>query len=158
MLSRTTRLISLALGLTWGVALLWVAAQFVTLPVFTLLPTIMVAFFAPGCVALAMMLLRKPRVRGEGADAVRPDVQAVQNTLEQLVLALAIWPGAAVMLGAFGPGAIVTLSVGFVLSRLMFWIGCYTSPALRAVGQALTLVPTLLVVIWALWSFASNLS
>ena len=47
--------LGMAAGMGWAVVLLWAAAQFVRLPVFTLMPTIMTAFFAPGVVMLLMI-------------------------------------------------------------------------------------------------------
>ncbi|MCR9114750.1 MAG: MAPEG family protein, partial [Rhodobacteraceae bacterium] len=47
--------IGMAAGVIWAVGLLWVAGSYVTLPVFTLMPTIMTAFLAPGLVMAAMV-------------------------------------------------------------------------------------------------------
>lgn len=148
-------------GLIWSVALLWVAATYVNLPVFTLMPTIMTAFLAPGLV-LMLMIARLAQRRffddtiidggpfapGSSAEI---DQRVLANTIEQLVLALCVWPAAAVLLLGDGPGVIMTLGFGFVVARLCFWGGYRRSPPLRAFGFAATFYPTILVAIWALW-------
>jgi uncharacterized membrane protein YecN with MAPEG domain len=150
-------------GLIWALGLLWVAASFVTLPVFTLMPTIMTAFLAPGLVLMSMIgRIAQRRFFDEiaidgGALSGAGDIdqRVLQNTLEQLVLALAIWPAAAVLLAGAGPGVIVTLGIGFAIARLAFWAGYHVSPPLRAFGFAATFYPTVLVAVWALWKLAT---
>ncbi|WP_101067369.1 MAPEG family protein [Roseovarius salinarum] len=153
-------------GLVWAVALLVGAAAFVDLPVFTLMPTIMTAFLAPGLV-MAAMIGRAAARRFfdpsliEGAmplpgSAAATDQRVLANTVEQLMLALCVWPAAAVILGANGPGAIMTLGVGFALARLVFWWGCHASGPVRAFGFAATFLPTVLVAVWALWALVSG--
>ncbi|MEL6648490.1 MAG: MAPEG family protein [Pseudomonadota bacterium] len=144
-------------GLLWSLVLLIGAALFVAIPVFALLPTIMTAFLAPGLV-LAMMLGRVAVQRfveansGQGliSEAGKVDRRVIQSTTEQLVLAAAIWPAAAVLLGPYGPGVIVGLGLGFALARLVYWVGCHRGPGLRALGFSATFTPTVLVAIWAL--------
>jgi hypothetical protein len=137
------------------------AASFVNVPVFALMPTIMTAYLAPGLVT-ALMVGRIAQRRffddalREGQPLIGPariDGCVLQNTIEQLVLALAIWPAAAVMLGADGPGVILVLGLGFSVARIAFWIGYRRAPALRAFGFAATFYPTVLVAIWAIVSF-----
>jgi len=145
-------------GFLWAVLLLWGAARFVTLPVFTLMPTIMVSFLVPGLVALAMVL--RVALRRLGDDEMRAggalqgpaevDQKVLQNTVEQLVLALCIWPAAAVMLGDAGPGVIASLGVGFAVARLLFWLGYHQGGLLRVFGFAAGFWPTVLVAVWAL--------
>ncbi len=150
----------MAAGLIWSVGLLWGAAQFVRLPVFVAIPTIMTAFFAPGLVMLVMIGRLAQRrffadslidgaayAPGSAADI---DQRVLTNTFEQLVLALCIWPGAAILLADKGPGVIMALGLGFVIARLAFWAGYHKSPPLRAFGFAATFYPTVLVALWAL--------
>ena len=97
----------MAAGAVWAVAVLVGAATFVQLPVFALMPTIMTAFLAPGLVTIAMIGRLAQRrffddaiIDGEafsGAAAI--DQRVLSNTVEQLVLAMAVWPAAAVLLG-----------------------------------------------------------
>ena len=151
--------IGMAAGAVWAVAVLVGAAIFVQLPVFALMPTIMTAFLAPGLVTIAMIGRLAQRrffddaiIDGEafsGAAAI--DQRVLSNTVEQLVLAMAVWPAAAVLLGAEGPGVILVLGVAFAVARLAFWAGYHMAPPLRAFGFAATFYPTVLVALWALW-------
>jgi len=145
-------------GFLWALVLLWVAERYVTLPVFTLMPTIMTAFMAPGLVAAAMVLRVAMRRFGDEAmlaggalqGAAAVDQRVLQNTLEQLVIALCVWPAAAIMLGNAGPGVIAVLGLGFALMRLVFWLGYHHAPLLRVFGFAGSFWPTVLVALWAL--------
>ena len=151
--------IGMTAGAVWAVAVLVGAAIFVQLPVFALMPTIMTAFLAPGLVTIAMVGRLAQRrffddaiIDGEafsGAAAI--DQRVLSNTVEQLVLAMAVWPAAAVLLGAEGPGVILVLGVAFAVARLAFWFGYHRAPPLRAFGFAATFYPTVLVALWALW-------
>lgn len=144
-------------GLVWSLGLLWSAARFFELPVFALIPTIMTAFLAPGLVMIAMVGRLAQRrffddtiIDGEPlTGAAEIDQRVLQNTTEQLVLALCVWPAAAVLLAGDGPGVIVALGIGFTAMRIAFWVGYHISPPLRAFGFAGTFYPTVLVGLWA---------
>ena len=146
----------------WSVSLLWIAARYVQLPIFALMPTIMTAFLAPGLV-LAVMLGWGSWRRAGAADhaaqfpgrdapgmAAAVDRHVVQDTVYHLVLGLCIWPAAAVLLGATGPGVIVMLGIGLAVARVLYWLGCHFSTVLRVFGQVASLAPTALVAGWAL--------
>ncbi|MEL7255861.1 MAG: MAPEG family protein [Pseudomonadota bacterium] len=155
--TRSTVFLGAGIGIIWSVALLAGAALFVQIPVFALIPTIMTAFLAPGLVMMAMIMriaARRFFEAGSGmgalSDAGELDRRVLQNTAEQLVLAAAIWPAAAVILGPAGPGVIIALGLGFAVARVLFWIGCHRSPLLRSVGFAGTFFPTVCVTLWAL--------
>jgi len=151
--------VGMAAGVAWAVAVLAGAGVFVTLPVFALMPTIMTAFLAPGLVMIAMVgRLAQRRFFDEAivdggplTGAAEIDRRVLVNTTEQLVLAMAVWPAAAVLLGPEGPGVILVLGVAFAVARLAFWAGYHLAPPLRAFGFAATFYPTVLVAIWALW-------
>ncbi len=156
--------IGMAAGLGWGALLLWGAGRYVALPIFALMPTIMVAFLVPGLIMMLMVARLAQRrffddaiidggafTPGSGADI---DQRVLRNTVEQLVLALCIWPATAVLLAGQGPGVIICLGIGFALARLAFWIGYHISPPLRAFGFAATFYPTILVALWALLRLA----
>ncbi|UXX84080.1 MAPEG family protein [Roseovarius pelagicus] len=157
---RAEIMVGMAAGMLWGLALLWVAGQYVTLPVFALMPTIMTAFLLPGLFMLLVIGRLAQRryfddtiIDGQPfapASGAAIDQRVLTNTTEQLVLALAIWPAAAVLLAGQGPGVIATLGIGFVIARLLFWVGYHVSPPLRAFGFAATFYPTILVALWAL--------
>ncbi len=156
---RARTMVASGFGLVWAVFLLWAAVRFVPLPVFTLMPTIMTAFFAPGLVLAAMVLRVATRRLGDEAamqgaplhGKAAVDQRVLQNTLEQVAVAVCIWPAAAVLLGEDGPGVIMTLGAGFAVARVVFWLGYHRSPLLRVVGFGATFWPTVLVALWALW-------
>ena len=165
MTRRAAIITGMAAGLLWSVAVLWGAARFVNLPVFTLLPTIMTAFLAPGLVALLMVgrlaqrrffddaiIDEQPLVPGSAAGI---DQRVLTNTVEQLALALCIWPAAAVILAADGPGVITVLGVNFAVMRLVFWVGYHRAAPLRAFGFAASFYPTILVSLWTLYGLAT---
>lgn len=149
-------LIGVAIGSVWSVALLVVAAMYVTIPVFALIPTIMTAFLAPGLVMAVMIgsiSLRRfitGQFSGALSEAGEIDRVVLHNTMEQLVIAAAIWPAAAVLLGPYGPGVIIALGVSFALARLVFWYGSHRGRIVRATGFAATFFPTVFVAVWSL--------
>ncbi|MEL7013558.1 MAG: MAPEG family protein [Pseudomonadota bacterium] len=161
MTERKRVLVGMLVGVAWSVALLVVAALFVSIPVFVLIPTIMTSFFGPGLVLTAMIgrvshrRFSTGKFTGPLSEAGEIDRSVVQNTTEQLVIAAAIWPAAAVILGPYGPGVIAVLGVGFTLARLVFWFGCHSAPAARAAGFAGTFFPTIFVALWALVTLVS---
>ncbi len=157
--------IGMAAGMVWSVVLLWFAANFVQLPVFTLMPTIMTAFLAPGIVMMLMIgrlaqrrffddaiIDGQPFAPGSAAEI---DQRVLTNTTEQLVLALCIWPAAAVLLAGNGPGVIVVLGFNFAVTRLLFWGGYHLSPPLRAFGFAASFYPTVIAALWTLLKLAT---
>lgn len=160
---RKAIVVGLGAGALWAVMVLAAGALWVRLPVFALVPTVMTAFLAPGLVMAAMVgRLAQRRFFDEAiidggplTGAAEIDRRVLVNTTEQLVLALCIWPAAAVMLGDRGPGVIVALGAGFALARMAFWAGYRRAPALRAFGFAATFYPTVLVALWALWEVAT---
>ena len=77
------------------------------------------------------------------------DQRVLVNTVEQLVLALCLWPPVAYLLSADGPGVVVALGVGFTIARLAFWIGYHLAPPLRGFGFAATFYPTVFATLYA---------
>lgn len=150
------RRLAFALGGLWALALLVGAVQYLPLPIFALMPTIMTSFLAPGLILL-FILGRAMLREGDDSASARTDRQVLQDTLAQLVLALCIWPAAAVILGGEGPAVIAALGLGFFLARLAFWVGAHRSPALRSFGAAASFLPTVFAALWALWRLASGL-
>jgi uncharacterized membrane protein YecN with MAPEG domain len=161
--ARGLLILDLGGGLAWGLLLLVVGAQVVEIPVFALMPTIMTGFLAPGLVLLALVGRVALRRAGGAEAAFAPggpgeaDNRVLANTVEQLVLALTIWPAAAVILGAAGPGVLMTLGLGFAVARIIFWIGAHRGAPLRVLGFAMTFHPTVLVALWTLWELAARL-
>lgn len=151
--------IGMGLGLVWGAALIWVGSTYVKLPIFTYTWTLALAFLFPGIV-MALMIGRIAARRffddatidgaafapGSGAEI---DARVLQNTFEQMVLALALWPVTGYILANNGPGVILCLGIGFALMRVLFWVGYHISPPLRALGFAGTFYPTVMALVWA---------
>lgn len=81
----------------------------------------------------------QPHAVGSAAEI---DQRVLTNTVEQTVLAACIW---AFALTCFGPEVIVAFGIGFLIARLVFWIGYHISPPLRAFGFAATFYPTVLL-------------
>ncbi|MEM7598877.1 MAG: MAPEG family protein [Pseudomonadota bacterium] len=151
MTERTRVLLGMIAGLLWSVGLLVGAALFLNIPVFALVPTIMTAFLAPGLILA--VIIGWASMRGFAKAPSQPgevDRRVIQNTVEQLALAAAIWPAAAVLLGPAGPGVIMGLGVGFAVARMVYWAGCHCGAGRRAFGFAATFFPTVLAALWAL--------
>lgn len=115
-----------------------------------------IAFFLCGLVLLAMIarlaqrrffddaiIDGEPYVPGSPAEI---DQRVLQNTVEQLVLAILLWPFIGMVLLE---GAVLALALSFVIARLAFWIGYHISPPLRAFGFAATFYPTILLAVFA---------
>lgn len=153
--TRTRVLIGMALGLVWSVGLV-VGVQLAGggfMPPMLAVPGAMVA---PGLVMLAM-IARLAQWRFfddaliDGAapppgSAAEIDQRVLTNTVEQIVLALAVWPFVAATLGG---RVVLYMGIGFALARLAFWIGYHLSPPLRAFGFAATFYPTVLAALWS---------
>ncbi len=146
----------IAAGALWALALVG-GTQLAGLPYLPPAMALPGAFLVPGLVLAAMigrLALRRffDDALIDGADftpgsAGWIDQRVLANTLEQLALALAIWPFAALVLG----GAMaLALGIGFGIACLAFWIGYHVAPPLRGFGFAATLYPTVLAALWAL--------
>ncbi|MDF1853964.1 MAPEG family protein [Pseudooceanicola sp.] len=149
-------LASMALGLIWGLVLLRLGAG-LRLP----LPPSMALALAgfPAGLILIVMVGRLAQRRFfddasiDGAafapgGAAAIDQSVLTNTVEQIALALTIWPFAAYVLG---PGVVLALALNFAVARLLFWAGYHLSPPLRGFGFAATFYPTGLAALWILW-------
>lgn len=155
MQKRPKILIGMAAGLVWAVAVLWIGRQ-IPVPMAMMQPTLMGAAFGPG-VVLALMIGRLAQRRFVDDDIIdgQPlaggaavDARVLQNTVEQVVLALCIWPLVGFFLGA---GTVLALGIGFAVARVAFWVGYHVAPPLRAFGFAATFYPTVLAALWVLW-------
>ena len=154
---RTKILFGMALGALWAVAV-------VVLPglgpqPFVPLNLALVYAFLPGGLFLILVIGRlaqrrffddaiidgEPFALGSGAEI---DQRVLTNTVEQMLLALLIWPFAASWLGG---QTVIVMGVAMAVARLAFWIGYHLSPPLRAFGFAASFYPTILAVVWTLW-------
>lgn len=144
-----------AAGLIWSVALIW-GAQTADLPFIPAPVALPTAFIAPGI--LLILLIGRISLRrfsddalidGEpfepGSGAAR-DQRVLSNTVEQLVLALLVWPFIAFVLGG---ALVIAMGVSFAGARLLFWVGYHRAPSLRALGFAAGFYPTVLGAIWS---------
>lgn len=155
MSKRIQILIGMALGMAWAIALVWLPQRaglpFIPAPV--ALPG---ALILPGLVMAAMIGRLAARrffddaiIDGEGfspKSGAALDQKVLTNTVEQLVLALVIWPFVA---NSLGGAVVLALGFGFAVARLLFWIGYHLSPPLRSLGFAATFYPTLVAAIWS---------
>lgn len=82
---------------------------------------------------------------GSGGDIDQP---VLSNTTEQMVLALLLWPFAAMQLGAV---TLIVLGIAMALSRLIYWLGYHVSPLLRLFGWSASFYPTIFAAVWCLW-------
>jgi len=155
---RATILAGMAAGLLWSLGVLWIGGR-IPVSIAMIQPTLMGAVFAPGVVLLMMIgRLAQRRFFDDAAIDGQPltgaaeiDRRVLQNTLEQVALALCIWP----LVGFFiGAGTALALGLGFVVARLAFWVGYHLSPPLRAFGFAATFYPTVLAALLVLWRLA----
>ncbi len=153
-------LIGMAAGLLWAVCLtglpLWLDLPYIPAPI--ALPG---AFVAPGLFLLFLIGRLAQRrffsdaiIDGqafEPGSAAEIDQRVLTNSVEQLVLALALWPFVAVTLG----GAVaIALGIGFFVMRLLFWIGYHRAPPMRGLGFAGTFYPTVVATLWAVVAWA----
>ena len=150
-------------GALWAVAVVWVGHDLV-LPVEPI-RAVALAFLPPGLVLAAMIGRLAQRrffdpslidgVPTTGAAEI--DRRALVNTVEQVVLALCLWPPLAVLLGPRGAGVVIALGWAFVPARAAFWIGYHVSAPARAFDFAATFYPTVLARLWASWRPAATL-
>ncbi len=148
-------LIGMALGLIWAVAIVWVP-QRLDLPFIPAPIAVPGALLAPGLFLILVigrlaqrrffaygMIDGQPFAAGSGAAV---DQAVLTNTIEQLVLALVIWPFVA---NSLGGAVVLALGFGFEAARVLFWIGYHLSPRLRSFGFAATFYPTIVAAVWS---------
>ena len=147
----------MVLGALWAVAIVLVPLR-MGLPFVPPALAMPAAFLIPGLV-MAMMIGAIAARRFFGADLIdstgaaagsRADIdeRVLRNTVEQMVLALLIWPFIGFSLGGV---SILALGIGMAAARLLFWIGYHFSPPLRSLGFAASFFPTLFGAFWAFW-------
>ena len=139
-------------GLAWGAAVIWLGPMWKDVD---FLPALAVALLVAALPMVAMVGRLAQRrffddaiIDGQAlSGAAEIDQRVLQNTAEQLVLAVCIWPLAGLVLGG---GTLLTLGAGFALARVMFWLGYHLSPPLRGFGFAASFYPTVLAAVLAL--------
>lgn len=146
MSKRAKILIGMVLGALWAGLVIWLG------PMWKDVGLGFAQAISGGCLGLPLMAmigrLAQRRFFDDGfidgqtlTGAAAIDARVLSNTVEQVLLAICIWPLAGLVLGS---GTVLTLGGGFVLARLAFWAGYHVSPPLRAFGFAATFYPTVL--------------
>ena len=146
MTTRASALTAGVLGALWAFGVVWIGVEVITLPVFSFAPTVLVAFLGPGLTLAALILWDGLRRSAGGTEAGGPARRAI---VDQVVLALCLWPAAGFLAGEDGPGILVALCVFFPLSALAFCIGSAVSPFLRVLGGSATFCATVFALVWA---------
>jgi hypothetical protein len=75
----------------------------------------------------------------------------LQNTHEQVTLAVTVHLALATLLPAGQMGAIPLLVILFSIGRLAFWLGYAGGATSRSIGFAMTFYPTIFGALWAAW-------
>ncbi|SMX33098.1 MAPEG family protein [Octadecabacter ascidiaceicola] len=156
-MKRAAIAIGMVLGAVWAVAIVLLPLR-LGLPFVPPALAIPAAFLIPGIV-MAMMIGVLAARRFFNADLIdgsaaitgtRVDIdeRVLLNTVEQMVLALLIWPFIGFNLGGV---SILALGVGMAVARLIYWVGYHVSPPLRSLGFAASFYPTLFGAFWAVW-------
>ncbi|MEL6240308.1 MAG: MAPEG family protein [Pseudomonadota bacterium] len=157
---RALILLGMVAGLVWAIGLL-IIGMAIPLPIAMIQPALLGAAFPPGLFLLLVIgrLAQRRFLDDEIIDGARfadgsrakIDQRVLTNTVEQIVLALCIWPFAGFILGA---GVPLVLGLAFFIARLAFWLGYHLSPPLRAFGFAATFYPTVVTALWTFGTFA----
>ena len=156
MTKRAKILVGMALGGLWAIAVVAVPSL-VASTVFVPLNVALIAGFLPGGLFLLLVIGRlaqrrffdddtidgEPFSQGSSADI---DQRVLTNTIEQIVLALVLWPFVGLVLGGV---VVLSLGIGFGIARAAFWIGYHQSPPLRAFGFAASFYPTIAASAWS---------
>lgn len=135
--------VGMLFGVAWAVAIV-LGPLALDLPFVPPALAIPAAFLIPGVVMMAMIAVSAAST-GSRADI---DARVLQNTTEQMVLALLVWPFIGFSLGGV---SIIALGVGMAVARLIYWVGCHIAAPLRAFGFAASFCPTIFGAIWAVW-------
>ncbi len=158
MMTRRKKILAgMVLGALWSVAVVWLPG-FGPQP-FIPLNLALIYAFVPGGLFLLLVIGRLaqrrffddviidggPLTPGSAAEI---DQRVLVNTVEQMVLALLLWPFVATGLGAV---TVIVMGVALGVARIAFWIGYHLSPPMRAFGFAATFYPTALATVWTIW-------
>ena len=87
-------------------------------------------------------------IAGGPSPSLEIDLRYIQNTLEQLVLAILAHLALAVVVPDDSIRAVAILVMLFVIGRATFWIGYHISGSARAFGFATTFYPTVAVYVY----------
>lgn len=161
MKKRPAILVGMVAGLIWALVVIGGASQ-ANIP-FVPAPVALLGAFFPGGLVICLMIGRLAQRRFFDDDTIdgQPfdlgsgayiDQRVLANTVEQMVLAFAIWPFVALTLGG---QVIMAMGLAFAVTRLLFWAGYHISPPLRGFGFAATFYTTIVAALWSLavWLF-----
>jgi hypothetical protein len=84
-------------------------------------------------------------IAGGPSPSIEIDLRYLQNTLEQLVLAIVAHLALVTIVAPESIRAVAVLVMLFVIGRVTFWIGYHRSGSARAFGFATTFYPTVAV-------------
>ena len=144
-------------GALWALAVVPLA-RFAAHQVQMSLPEALALSFLPAGIVLLLMIGRLAQTRFfddriidgdayEAGSVAEIDQRVLRNSVEQLVLNLALWPFIGLTLGA---GSVLLLGASFGVARLLFWLGYHVSPPMRAFGFAAGFYPTITLLVLAL--------
>ncbi len=89
-------------------------------------------------------------IEGDPAPTIEIDRRYIQNTLEQLVLAIVAHLALVTIVAPESIRAVAVLVMLFVIGRVTFWIGYHYSGPARAFGFGTTFYPTVAVYVFLL--------
>src|SRR5579863_10613732 len=89
-------------------------------------------------------------IEGGPAPSIEIDQRYLQNTMEQLVLAIVAHLALVTIVAPESIRAVAVLVMLFVIGRIMFWFGYHRSGPARAFGFATTFYPTVAVYVFVL--------
>jgi hypothetical protein len=89
-------------------------------------------------------------IDGDAAPSIEIDRRYIQNTLEQLVLAIVAHLALVTIVAPESIRAVAVLVMLFVIGRVTFWIGYHYSGPARAFGFGTTFYPTVAVYVFLL--------
>ena len=145
------------LGAIWSLLVVWLPGQgpqhFITINL------ALIYAFVPGGIVMMLVILRIAERRffsdalmdgdaPEPGSAADIDQRVLSNTMEQMLLAVLLWPFAITFLGSV---TVIAVGLAMGVARLAFWIGYHVSPPLRIFGWAASFYPTVLATAWSLW-------
>ncbi len=160
MTKRTKILFGMGSGLIWAFGMAMLARRFeAQLGAFDL--RTMALALVPGGLVLMAMIGRLAAARffddaiidgEEYAPGSSSDInqRVLRNTVEQLLLAICLWPFVGHIMGA---SYVIILGISFGITRLAFWIGYHLSPPLRAFGFAAGFYATIVAIFLSVLGF-----
>jgi MAPEG family len=117
--------------------------------------------FAALCLLAGVGLIANRRffiadaIEGDPAQSIEIDRRYVQNTLEQLVLAIVAHLALVTVVAPESIRAVAVLVMLFVIGRVTFWFGYHHSGSARAFGFATTFYPTVAVYVLLVYRFVA---